>query len=370
MSDKANYFKIGIFVIVATVAGVVAIVILGAGALFQNRIYIETYIQESVQGLEVGSPFKFRGVQIGKVERIELVTLKYPTEHRYIRVVASLLPEAVGVSSKEAVEGGGLKKEIKRGLRVRLASQGLTGTAYIEADYLESDRNPLLPIDWKPVYPYIPSAPSTITRLSESLERIMYNLEQINLQGLTTKLERSLNAMSKTMENANIENIGNRVEELLVGLQETNRSIIAVLGNERLDPIFEDVSKTVAAARRIAENTEKPVAELAKTLPRLAKDIKGPLDNLMQAMPEAAKNIKSLAGKLDEASGELPEALVQLKRTLKRLDQLISSQQRDIGVAVENFRIVSQNLKELSENAKRHPSRILFGGPPEPVEKK
>ena len=370
MSDKANYFKIGIFVIVATVAGVVAVVILGAGALFQEKIYVETYIQESVQGLEVGSPLKFRGVQIGKVERIELVTLKYPTEHRYIRVVASLMPEAIGVDSAKTVEGEGLEKEIKRGLRVRLASQGLTGAAYLEADYLESDRNPLLPIDWKPVYPYIPSAPSTITRLSESLERIMYNLEQINLQGLTTKLERSLNGLSKTMENANIKNIGTRVEELLVDLQETNRRIIAVLGNERLDPIFEDILKTAAAARRIAENTEKPVTELAKTLPRLAKDIKGPLDNLMKTMPEAAKNINSLAVKLDEASGELPEVIVQLKRTLKRLDQLISSRQSDISIAVENFRIVSQNLKELSEEAKRYPSKVLFGGPPEPVENK
>ena len=370
MSDKANYFKIGIFVIAATVAGIVAIVILGAGALLQDKIYVETYIQESVQGLDVGSPLKFRGVQIGKVERIELVTMQYATEYRYIRVLASLQPEAVGVDAEEAVGDDGLEKELRRGLRVRLASQGLTGAAYLEADYLEPGRYPLLTIDWEPSYPYIPSAPSTITRLSESLERIMYNLEQINLQGLTTKLERSLNAMSRTMENANMENIGVRIEELLVDLKETNRRIKDVLGNERLDPIFEDVSKSAAAARRIVESTEKPVAEFAETLPRLVKDIKGPLDNLMKTMPEAAKKINSLAGKLDEASGELPEALVQLKRTLKRLDQLISSQQRDIGVAVENFRIVSQNLKELSENAKRHPSRILFGGPPEPVEKK
>ena len=40
------------------------------------------------------------------------------------------------------------KSELDRGFRVRLASQGLTGVAYLEADYLDPERNPPLEIDW------------------------------------------------------------------------------------------------------------------------------------------------------------------------------------------------------------------------------
>ena len=38
---------------------------------------METYIEESVQGLDIGSPMKFRGVLVGKVEEITLTSAVY-----------------------------------------------------------------------------------------------------------------------------------------------------------------------------------------------------------------------------------------------------------------------------------------------------
>ena len=52
--------------------------------------------------------------------------------------------------------------EVEKGLRVRLAPQGITGTSYLEIDYVDPAQ-PLLPIDWTPDNVYIPSAPSTVT---------------------------------------------------------------------------------------------------------------------------------------------------------------------------------------------------------------
>ena len=43
---------------------------LGAGNVFKRTVTIETYFDESVQGLDVGSAVKYRGVQIGRVTRI------------------------------------------------------------------------------------------------------------------------------------------------------------------------------------------------------------------------------------------------------------------------------------------------------------
>ncbi len=37
MSANANYFKIGIFVIAATVIAIIAIIVLGAGSMFQKK---------------------------------------------------------------------------------------------------------------------------------------------------------------------------------------------------------------------------------------------------------------------------------------------------------------------------------------------
>ena len=55
MSQKANYFKLGLFVIGAVVAGILVLVIIGTGRWFERKVIIETYFKESVQGLEVGA---------------------------------------------------------------------------------------------------------------------------------------------------------------------------------------------------------------------------------------------------------------------------------------------------------------------------
>jgi len=78
MSEKANYFKIGLFFLSGTILAVIALIILGEGTFFQKKVLLETYFKESVQGLDIGSPVKFRGVLIGNVEKITFVNQAIP----------------------------------------------------------------------------------------------------------------------------------------------------------------------------------------------------------------------------------------------------------------------------------------------------
>ena len=77
MSQKANYFKLGLFVIGALVAGVVVVLVIGSGRWFERKITIETYFNESVQGLDLGSKIKFKGVVIGDVTKISFTYGQY-----------------------------------------------------------------------------------------------------------------------------------------------------------------------------------------------------------------------------------------------------------------------------------------------------
>src|SRR5258707_7596756 len=84
--EKFSYFKIGIFVISAVVIGIIGVVVLGVGTIFQKKSIVETYIDESVQGLDVGSPVKFRGVPVGRVEQISLTSAEYSTRREDVVV--------------------------------------------------------------------------------------------------------------------------------------------------------------------------------------------------------------------------------------------------------------------------------------------
>lgn len=288
---KANYFKIGLFVISGVVIAIIGVIIFGAGALFRHEIQVETYFEESVQGLGVGSPITFRGVPVGNVSTITLTGNMYNTGKRYALVRSSLLTD---VFQLKGDENEALQKEAANGLRVRLALQGLTGAVYLEMDYVDPQTESAIKVDWEPRYPYIPSVPSTVTRVADALDGIMRELGQIKLQQITKDLGSSLNVLSSVLQGVDLRGIGKESQQLLAEMRETN---------SKISKLF---------------------------------------------------------------SGDLEASLEQFQGTFRRLSALISGRQQDIDITLRNFRAASENLREITENAKRYPSQLFFGEPPSP----
>jgi phospholipid/cholesterol/gamma-HCH transport system substrate-binding protein/paraquat-inducible protein B len=346
--EKFSYFKIGIFVISAIVIGVLGVVVLGAGAIFQKKNIAETYIDESVQGLDVGSPVKFRGVPVGRVEDISLTSAAYRTRLQYVLVRMSISSNMFQfpLNNPRSPE---LRAALDRGFRIRIAPQGLTGVAYLEADYLDPERNPSLQIDWQPDYPYIPSARSRITQLSEAVERILRNFSDIDISQLSQSLDKSLVAMSKLAESANLDKIGGQASGLLQELRATNRQITLLVSNPDLKNAISDVSAGAGRARQIIEKAEKPV------------------NQFLADMPQATDSLNRLVKRLDAVANDLPQTSAELRQTIQRMNRLIAGQQRDIEQTMGNLRAISENMKEITESSKKYPSQTLFGGPPPPA---
>ena len=62
MARQKTNLIIGLFVILGVVMGVVAIIWVGATSYFQKGATYVSYFDESVQGLQLNSAVKFRGV--------------------------------------------------------------------------------------------------------------------------------------------------------------------------------------------------------------------------------------------------------------------------------------------------------------------
>ena len=345
--EKFSYFKIGIFVISAVVIGIIGVVVLGVGTIFQKKSIVETYIDESVQGLDVGSPVKFRGVPVGRVEQISLTSAEYSTRREYVVVRMSISSNMFQFQVNDP-KSEQLKEALDRGFRIRIAPQGLTGVAYLEADYLDPERNPPLEIDWQPYYPYIPSTRSRITQLSEAVERILRNFSDIDIAQLSQTIDKSLVAMTKLAENANLEKIGGQANALLNELRETNRQINALVSNPELKTAIADASASAGRARQIIERAEKPV------------------NQMLTDLPQATESLSRLVKRLDSVATDLPETSGQLRQTIQRMNRLLANQQRDIEKTMDNLRAVSENMKEITDNSKKYPSQVLFGAPPPP----
>jgi phospholipid/cholesterol/gamma-HCH transport system substrate-binding protein/paraquat-inducible protein B len=345
--EKFSYFKIGIFVISAVVIGIIGVVVPGVGTIFQKKSIVETYIDESVQGLDVGSPLKFRGVPVGRVEQISLTSAEYATRREYVLVRVSISSNILQFPVNDP-RSPQLKQALDRGFRIRIAPQGLTGVAYLEADYLEPERNPPLEIDWQPEYPYIPSTRSRITQLSEAVERILRNFSDIDIAQLSQTIDKSIVAITKLAENANLDKIGAQANALLSELRATNRQINTLVSNPELKTAVADVSASAGRARQIIERAEKPI------------------NQMLTDLPQATESLNRLVKRLDSAANDLPQTSTELRQTIQRMNRLLANQQRDIEKTMDNLRAVSENMKEITENSKKYPSQVLFGAPPPP----
>ena len=74
MRKEPNKKKIGLFVIIGFISLFGIIVGMSWDKFFpDNDNLVVMYFEESVKGLNVGSPVLFKGVEIGKVSRIDLL---------------------------------------------------------------------------------------------------------------------------------------------------------------------------------------------------------------------------------------------------------------------------------------------------------
>lgn len=309
MSRKANYFKIGAFVIIGFAIAVIGIVVFGAGEFFRHKIMIETYFDQSVQGLNVGAPLKYQGVQVGNVKEIGFAFNYYPTSYTYVVVRAEIQQELVGQRKSlgriptEEERTSRIKELIEQGLRLQLDSQGITGVAFLNMVNLDPKRYPPLKIDWQSESLYIPSAPGVITQITEVLENLTSMLETIDIKGITDNLDKLLMNTNKVIDDAQIAAISQDIRGLLEALKNSSNKLGSILES---------------------------------------KEVQQTLSNLSQTLENV--NITS-----------------------RKLGRFTSSQREELDRILEDIRLTSENLRELTDTAKRYPSWFLLGNPPPPL---
>lgn len=354
MSMKPSYFKIGLFVILASSLILGAIVVFGSGILTQEKIYFETYFDDSISGLSVGSRVEFRGVRIGQVEEVAFIRDKYELREQssgvskyesYVMVLCSVprenLPE---FSYKKRVSR--LNEMVTRGLRLQLASNLLTGQAFLQGNFVDPERKPLLEIAWEPKNMYIPSAPGAFTTMKDSVDKIMYKLQEIDIEKLVASVESILSSLDKAIAEARIDDISKEARELLVQARTKVEKL--------------DTDKISVAAQQALASVDHAVADA--NVPALSHE----LQSLIVEVRQTNKNLQKLLTSPEPVSGQsnLPEMIARLNKTLVRIDKLIATERPQIEMILGNFKEISDNLKDLTKNLKQHPSDLLFSNPP------
>ncbi|WP_019589448.1 MULTISPECIES: MlaD family protein [unclassified Thioalkalivibrio] len=325
-----QHFRLGLFILGGLAALVIILLIATAGNFFRPSMMIETYMDSSVQGLEVGAPVKFRGVQIGEVTRLGFTSVEYeqdvpPAERkRYVLVRARLWPDRFATTPQEALfEDDVLEQLVEAGLRVRMAAQGITGMNYLEADFADPAEHPPLDHPWDPEYAYLPSAPSITMQFIEYAEKLLERIDDIDIEGVVGNLNSLLVNLDDTVSSIDVEGIAGRADDL-IGELET----------------------TATSAERIMESVEN-LLDHPDT----------------QALPgETRETMRQLRRTAEQA--EIGELVARIEGMVERLDRGVEVNEAKLAETLEELQSTTRSLRSLSEDVRRNPAGTLFGAPP------
>lgn len=374
MIRGGDYFKLGLFVIGGVLLLFVVLFALGAGKFFQRTYQMETYINESVNGLEVGSAVKYRGVRVGSVSEIGFVAGKYgkvAEGYRYVYVLCTLDKDLFGQMGPKSSTAQA-EDEVTRGLRARAISQGLTGQLFLGLDYVDPERNPPLPIDWEPSSIYVPSAPSTLSRIEQavlSISNTLSGMDNAELPEAVKSFRRFADSASTFLDSTDPKTLGPK----LAGTLDQTRALIARINTLLADPAAEtllpDAAKAVAGVRKLVDSAGPDTAQLLRDSKDTAASLKASAKALEKFManPETSKQLAAMPEAMRQARetvAELKSAAQRLNGVLGRVEQLTASQQTNVEGILDSARALVDNLQELTGEAKRYPSGLLFGSPP------
>ncbi|ALR18564.1 MlaD family protein [Vibrio natriegens] len=318
MDDSKGSYKLGLFVVSALISLFVVLFILEGRSLFEPKMIVETYFDESVSGLDVGAPVRFRGITAGEVVSIELSDAIYesdvPRENRRSYVVVR--SEITGAKKTVAEWDMSVQVAIDRGLRATTQLAGITGQQFLSFDFISTEKG--LSFDWTPEYPYVPSTKSSTGKIVSGIQNLIDRLDEADINTLVSNINMLIETLDGSIGQIDVESLNVQLIELLKNTNQMVKSVDGVVSDAEIKAIMSSVAQ-------------------------ISKKLNTTLNN----------------------GGELNQLINDLDRAAVRLDVIMADNQSDINYVIKDLRVTVENLKDFSETLKSQPSSIIFSAEPE-----
>lgn len=247
--------SIGLFVLVSIGLVILAIVMLGSSSLFSQKRTFVLYFTDSVNGLNIGAPVKFRGVVVGKVTQ---VALEVDTQKQTLH-----LPIIIEIDASHFIITGKFKVSkrkfisylIDKGLRAGLKSESLiTGLLYIEMDF-----HPDLPQIYQEnstQYLQIPTIPSSSQAMTSAFESAKNALNAVTVLVQSKELKNALVSFNNTMNSFTGRLDSKNLTRLIISannaFNQTNYTLTHV--NKKVDPVMLDLEDVLDKTRNALQS--------------------------------------------------------------------------------------------------------------------
>lgn len=291
MAGKTSKFFLGLFVMVGILIGVGIIVWIGASKYFQKGATYVTFFDESVQGLQMDSSVKYRGVDVGRVERIRVAP-----DYKLVEVVM-----------KVDLEG-----DLQQNTVAQLKTAGITGIVFIELDRIkagDADRAPH--IDFATEYPIIPSRRSELRQFITGVDEVLQQIKKVDFKGLSDQFKSAGKATENLLSGQKTKNIMANLESMSAGMDSAVSRVDGIIAEGKIEGILSDTRNSLVEAKTLIATMNKEIhsMKLAETGEKANKMVEG-----------FDRRSRAITTELRVSSENLQQATETLQRLLERLN--------------------------------------------------
>ncbi len=306
MNNKVNYTLVGFLVLV----GVVMILAFSYW-LLKPTVETETtryniYFDESVLGLNVDAPVKYRGINVGKVSHLRIS----PNNSERVEVRITILKST----------------PIKESTVARLTAQGITGLSYINLSMGDNGAPALICKDDEE-YPAIKTVPSFFEDFEKSLDSVSSKLaktltrtEQLlnddNQKQVNLLLTRSANFMDKLdkllddkMINSlqvsakNLESFSNKADNIMPKIDGFVEKSIE--WEESIKYSFNSIMNSYLGIRSSMDEIKRAVSSGEFNVKDIAADIVPTMNNTLLDMQDLMIKLQESLNQYDRSPGDI-----------------------------------------------------------------
>ncbi len=328
--SSTNRWKLGMFVTVGLAALVAVLLWAGVSQMQRRTAPAYFYFDETVNGLELGSPVKFRGVVVGRVDDIDPAQ-----DRRHVEVRTGLYVDALakwGISpTRQRREG---ESFVPDDLRGQLVTSALTQVSFIQIDFFDSNRYPIPHYTFPPPWETIHSVPSTFKSLETGIMEALDRWPE--LSRLAQDLMRNVNQGVVDLE---LGVLSREVQETLV----TGRSLMDKLRGSplvdsdsptllKLQGTLDEVGGLAAELRGEGGQVDRVVDRFDSLGAAIEADFEGSdIPGAVEAMRGAGQGMTGASEELVLLLRELRSGITNLESTLSSIGSLADVLSRDPG---------------------------------------
>ncbi len=364
-ANPTNRAKLGAFVLLCVALLLVTVAWLGGGRFNRQTVGVVTYFDESVQGLDVGSAVKYRGVPIGNVAAIRV-----SRDQRLIEVSCDLYQDALARFGLDL--GGSGDRSVRDTLYAQLASSGLTGLRFVEIG-LRSPETALV----KPAFAvgddFLPAQMSTMTSVETAVKQAALKSGEFGAQlvAAVSRLNDVLDRLNGFMGDVSKAALPEQGKELLESARGVTTSADRLIG--QLDRTVSDLKLTDLAST--ARGTLDELHETLATARQILERVNRPDNAVESTLVEVKRAIADLDRAVNEA--EVGKLSAALQRTLVNVDGATGrvgdasvamvDLRDDLETTLASLRDAADSLRALVEDLRRDPNSLFFGRKPNEI---